>query len=510
MLKIVPKQQSIFSILYDKIPKNHVLKQIEEAVDFGFINKALGKTYCQYYGRPAKEPEMMCKILILQKLYDLSDEKVIEEANLNLAFMWFLGINPEEDLPESSLLAKFRKQRLGETKLDEIIKEIVRQCVENGLIKGTGISVDATHMSANTIKKVPERIMKHLAKKIINSVKEERTEILENIDTKIPDYKEIEDHKEAKATMKSYLEGLINSVENKIVENECKKVIKTIEEAKGILADPKFIEQKGVRSLADKDARVGYKSKTDSFYGYKVEFAMIPEEKIITSVEVHDGAYVDGTNFKKHLENTLETGIKIEAGYGDKAYFRKSIIEALEGINAEVIIPPSESVYRIDESKYSYNKDSDQWICEEGNYSVEKKKVNREDKNAYEYYFSKEDCINCPKCQECCGKAKRKRFIVGEASPLYYEYSQKSKSAEFKEKYKKRACHENKNGEMKRFHGMARAEGFSLKSVRIQARLTVLAVNLKRIAKLFSLFFEILSIIFIKKLATTPKYGFCS
>lgn len=84
--------------------------------------------------------------------------------------MWFLGINPEEDLPESSLLAKFRKQRLGETKLDEIIKEIVRQCVENGLIKGTGISVDATHMSANTIKKVPERIMKHLAKKIINSV----------------------------------------------------------------------------------------------------------------------------------------------------------------------------------------------------------------------------------------------------------------------------------------------------------------------------------------------------
>lgn len=39
---------------------------------------------------------------------------------------------------------------------------------------------------------------------------------------------------------------------------------------------------------------VGYKSKTDSFFGYKVEFAMIPEERIITAVNVHDGAYVDG------------------------------------------------------------------------------------------------------------------------------------------------------------------------------------------------------------------------
>ncbi|MDP2926353.1 MAG: IS1182 family transposase [Nanoarchaeota archaeon] len=510
MLRIEPKQLSLYSILYSRIPENHILKLINNAVDFSFINKLLESSYCKFYGRPAKEPQMMGKLLILQYLYNLSDEQVIKDTMVNLAYMWFIGIDPEDELPNPSLLSKFRTLRLKEATLDDIIKEVVKQCVEKGIIKGTGISIDSTHTEANTVKKVPERIMKHLAKKIFKNLEEENGAVPDQVDKEIPNYKKIEDHNQAKQIMKNYLEKVMEDVEEIVDPSTMPKTIEAIEEAKEILSSPKFIEQKGIRSLVDKDARVGYKSKTDSFYGYKVEFAMIPEEKIITSVEVHDGAYVDGTDFRKHMENTIEAGINIKTGYGDKAYFRKSIIEELERINAEVIIPPSECVYRIDESKYSYNKDSDQWICEEGNYSISKKKVKRKDKHGYNYYFSKEDCINCPKRQECCGKAKKKIFVVGESASKYYEYSQKSKSEEFKEKYKKRACHENKNGEMKRFHGMARAKGFSLKSVRTQAKLTALAVNLKRIAKLFSLLFNELPLFLIKKLATINKYEFCS
>lgn len=165
MLKNEPKQLSLYSILYNKIPENHILKKINNAVDFSFINKLLESSYCKFYGRPAKEPEMISKLLILQYLYNLSDEQVIEHTAVNLAYMWFIGINPEEDLPDPSLLAKFRTQRLKETSLDDIIKEVVRQCVEKGIIKGTGISVDCTHTEANTGKLVPERIMKRLAKK---------------------------------------------------------------------------------------------------------------------------------------------------------------------------------------------------------------------------------------------------------------------------------------------------------------------------------------------------------
>ncbi len=147
MLRTGPKQLSLYSILYDKIPENHILKSINSAVDFSFINKLLGDSYCKYYGRPAKEPEMMAKLLILQYLYNYSDERVIKETQVNLAYMWFIGINPEDDLPDPSLLAKFKTKRLKETSLDDIIAEVVRQCVEKGVIKSdNGIAIDTTHI----------------------------------------------------------------------------------------------------------------------------------------------------------------------------------------------------------------------------------------------------------------------------------------------------------------------------------------------------------------------------
>ena len=105
-------------------------------------------------------------------------------------------------LPYPSLLSKFRTQSLYETTLDDMIKEVVRQCVEKGIIKGTGISVDCTHSNANTVKLVPERVMKRLAQKILKNLKDETGDIPEDINQDIPDYKQIENHKEAKATMK--------------------------------------------------------------------------------------------------------------------------------------------------------------------------------------------------------------------------------------------------------------------------------------------------------------------
>lgn len=493
MLKNEHKQLSLYSILYDKIPENHILKLINFAVDFRFINKLLESSYCKYYGRPAKEPEMMAKLLILQFLYNLSDIQVIEDTRLNLAYMWFIGINPEEDLPDPSLLAKFRTQRLKEATLDDIIKEVVRQCVEKGIIKGTGISVDCTHTEANTVKKVPERIMKHLSKKILKNLEEENNgHIPECIDTNIPNYKEIEDHTIAKSTMKEYLEKLIDDIENQ--SNTGVKTEQAISEAKEILSDPKFIQQKGIRSLVDKDARVGYKSKTDSFYGYKTEFSLVTEERIITAVKVYDGAYVDGTGFRELFDITKECRIDIKEVYGDKAYFRKHILDTIKENKAQPYIPVSEAAYKIDESKFKYNKDSDQWLCEQGNVTVSR--VRRREKKGNEildYRFDKEICKNCPVRTECT-KEKRinKRLVIGVNTPEFYEYSQFAKTDEFKEKYKNRSCHEWKNGEIKRFHGLGRAKGYGLRSMERQAKLTALAVNLKRIASLLSSKFNII------------------
>ena len=89
---------------------------------------------------------------------------------------------------------------------------------------------------------------------------------------------------------------------------------------------------------------------------------MIPEEQIITAVEVYDGAHVDGEEFKKLFKATEECNIKIKEAYGDKAYFRRPILDLLKEKTVDVYIPVSETVYKLDDSQYSYNKDSDQWL----------------------------------------------------------------------------------------------------------------------------------------------------
>jgi len=487
MLRKEKKQLSIYSVLYDKIPENHILKKIDDAVDFGFVNDLLRESYCEHFGRPAKEPELMMRLLLLQKLYNLSDVRVIEDAGYNLAFLWFVGLNPEDSLPDASLLAKFRTQRLKEGTLDNILTEIVRQCVENGVIKGNSIDIDATHIEANCVKKVPERMMRHMARRIFAGLKKDLNEIPESVDANIPDVKGIEDHKEAKRILNEYLLKVIGQAEA-VGGEETKKAV---DEAKGILADEKFIIQKGVRSLTDKDARVGYKSKTDSFFGYKAEFMMTAEERIITAVDVHSGEYTDGKDFDALLERTLKSGTLINELYGDKAYFKKDILEKIDGIGADSYIPVSASAYKIDEELFSYNKDSDQWFCFMGNHTVSKRHISKKQSDGYtrdmfSYKFNEGQCVACTHREECIGsqKGKARKLDISTSTPLFYEHSQRQKKPEFIEKYAARAGIEWKNGELKRFHGMGRAKGFGLSSVRTQVKLTAIAVNLKRIGNI--------------------------
>lgn len=484
MLREKEQQMSLYCMLYDKIPDSHLLKRIEKAVDFSFINELLADSYCKNNGRPAKEPEMMMKLLFLQHIYGLSDVKVIEEATYNLSYLWFLGMNPEDELPDPSLLCKFRKSRLREFSLDDILAEIVRQCVENGVIKSGSISIDTTHIEANTVKKVPERIMKHLAKKIFKALEQDLGAVPSEFDTNIPNYKKIADHKQAKQTMKDYLEGVMAKAAP-LGKEETKTAIA---EAKEILSDERFILQKGLRSFVDKDARVGRKSKTTNFFGYKDEYIMTTDERIITAVEVRSGEYVDGTEFDTLLERTKTAGIAPTEVYGDKAYFRKDILDTIKENQAEAYIPVSASSYKVNEEMYSYNKDSDEWFCFMGNHTVKKeRKTTQKRGQTYElfsYTFDKNQCIDCPHRDKCMGslKGKAKKLRVSVNAAEFYEINQFQKTEIFQEKYKKRAAHEWKNGEMKRFHGLARARGYGLKAVSTQAKLTAIAVNLKRIA----------------------------
>lgn len=113
-------QLSPYQGLYDIIvPKDHLLRKIKENIDFSFVNPMLRKQYCESFGRPEKEPEMMFKLMFLKKIYDLSDEKLISSAQTDMAYKYFLDLDPEAKMIDPSLLTKFRKTRITEDILEE-------------------------------------------------------------------------------------------------------------------------------------------------------------------------------------------------------------------------------------------------------------------------------------------------------------------------------------------------------------------------------------------------------
>ena len=143
---------SLYRDLYDLIvPQDNILRKIKDNIDFSFVNPMLKESYCEHYGRPAKEPEMIFKLLFLKKLYDLSDERLVNNARVNMAYKYFLDLDPEDEMINSSLLTKFRKTRITEDILEEMLKETIRQAIKKGLIRSTSIIVDSTHTRANAI-----------------------------------------------------------------------------------------------------------------------------------------------------------------------------------------------------------------------------------------------------------------------------------------------------------------------------------------------------------------------
>src|SRR5664280_3095222 len=64
-------QLSTYSDLYDLIvPKDNLLRKINELIDFSFIHDELVNKYCLNNGRNAESPIRMFKYLLLKTIYD--------------------------------------------------------------------------------------------------------------------------------------------------------------------------------------------------------------------------------------------------------------------------------------------------------------------------------------------------------------------------------------------------------------------------------------------------------
>ena len=139
--------------LEDQVPENHLLRLIDKHISFEFVRERLRSSYSDS-GRPSIDPELLLRILLIGYLYGLSSErKLVEELRMHLAWRWFTGLGFDQEIPHHSTFSKNRHERFQESKLfEELFEQIVRQCVEVGLVQGKHLSVDGSFVEANAAK----------------------------------------------------------------------------------------------------------------------------------------------------------------------------------------------------------------------------------------------------------------------------------------------------------------------------------------------------------------------
>jgi len=139
--------------LEDQVPETHLLRLIEKHISFAFVREKLKQSYSDT-GRPSIDPELLLRILLIGYLYGISSErKLVEELRMHLAWRWFTGLGFDQEIPHHSTFSKNRHGRFQESKLfEQLFEEIVRQCVEVGLVHGEHLSVDGSFVEANASK----------------------------------------------------------------------------------------------------------------------------------------------------------------------------------------------------------------------------------------------------------------------------------------------------------------------------------------------------------------------
>ncbi|MEZ7500841.1 IS1182 family transposase [Flavobacterium sp. Arc3] len=473
-------QFSPYSSLYDLIvPKDNMLRKINELIDFSFIYDELLNKYCTNNGRTAESPVRMFKYLLLKTIYTVSDVDVVERSRFDMSFKYFLEMAPEEDVINSSTLTKYRKLRLKDTDLlNLLISKTVTIAVEKGIIRSKSIIVDATHTLSRSNPFSAIEVLR------------ERSKLLRKTVYLFDDqWKERMPEKNNTNELEMEL-AYCKELERRLEKEQSLSSIPAVKEKLNLLKETIEDTQENFTLSKDTDAKMGHKSADSSFFGYKTHLAMT-EERIITAAVVTSGEKGDGPELPKLLEISQENGIDVDTIIGDGAYTGKENLKLTSGQNIKVVARLNVTIAqgaRKDEDKFDYNKDADRFICPAGHMAIRKARLGKKNVGTNQkqtYYFDVEKCKTCSLKEGCYKEgAKTKTYSVSIKSDLHQEQISFQETDYYKEKAKHRYKIEAKNSELKNVHGYDRAISYGITNMQMQGAIAIFAVNLKRILKL--------------------------
>ena len=359
-------QQKLFYTclnLDKRIRKDHILRKITDLIDFDFIYKQVEDKYGTK-GNVSVPPPVILKMMLLLVFYNVrSERELMQTIPERLDWLWFLGYDIDDDIPNHSVLSKART-RWGEQAFKYFFECIVFQCAQAGLIDGTKMFTDASFVQANASN---------------NSVVNQQS-------------------------LKRYLNKSYRELEARLEQQND-------HEPKKGKANRKHI------STTDPDASVTRMGSGRSKLKYKVHRAVDEKCEVITATDISAGekneAHLLSSLIDQHQTNTgkiVKTAVA-DSKYGtiDNYLVCKDRdvaphFDSFDKNNTDVgrrrgIFKPSDFVY---------NPDEDLFICPTG--ELLKPRKFRKKRNHFEYSLPAKVCNSC-KLKPQCTRSKQGRTL---------------------------------------------------------------------------------------------------
>ncbi len=312
-------QQKMLCVTMESLmPEKHFLRDLDRLVDFSFVYDKVAELYSNT-GRRSIDPVVIVKMMLLGYLYGIDSERRLEQdVQVNIAYRWFLGIDLDEPVPDHSTFSQLRRRKFnGTTLFEDIFEQIVRLCIEKGLITGKLLLTDSTHVRANARNDLYETI----------TVADEPSAYIKRLNEK--------------------------AIEDGLLAADYADHIK-----------PKTKEVK--QSTTDPESGYMHRPSKPNGFHYLSHQTCDSEHGLITDVFVTPGNVNDSSVHSERIQAQIDKyGFDTEAVCADKGYDSSEIHADMLDRGIQTYIPkcdPNTDENRFQSSDYQYNEETDTYV----------------------------------------------------------------------------------------------------------------------------------------------------
>jgi transposase len=360
MMGHLPRTESLFYYfrLEEQIPEDHLLRLIDRHIDLSFVREQLKGLYSST-GRPSIDPEVLLRLLLVGYLYGITSERrLVEEVRMHLAYRWFTRLDFEQEIPDHSTFSKNRHGRFRQSGVfREVFEQIVRRCLEAGLVKGKNLAVDGTLVGADASRQ--------------SRVRREQLQAVAQVSQ----------------TVQEYLAEL---------------------EQMNPVSDTEMV------STTDPDAILATKGGGTAVMGYYDNYLIDTASRVILGVEATPALFHQETvAARRMLERVEKLGVQPENLGADKAYGSGEFLAWLLDRGVQPHIPVIDRRHqtegRFTRDQFRYDPAKNVYYCPEGK-PLRYRGLQRGSKG-YAYCATEAQCQGCPQKKLCTPAPYRKLFV---------------------------------------------------------------------------------------------------